>query len=132
MTAPQMNLPEIQRAIFDVVNEHRMSKSLSAVQLNEFCTELAVEHSINMSLDSVPFSHDGFQDRANRAVEGLDAEAVGENVAYNFHTPESLINAWANSEAHRKVLEGDFTHMGIGVADDDDGNRYYTQFMVRI
>jgi len=48
-----------------------------------------------------------------------DYAAAGENLAMNFNDPVELINAWLNSPLHAKnILNGYFTDIGIGIADD--------------
>lgn len=44
--------------------------------------------------------------------------AAGENIASGQRTSEEVINAWWNSEGHRKnILSSDFTHLGVGFVD---------------
>jgi len=41
---------------------------------------------------------------------------AGENLAMDFQTAEGMVNAWMNSDLHRKnILNPDFEEMGIGV-----------------
>ena len=44
------------------------------------------------------------------------------------HTPESVIAAWIDSDAHRKAMLGEnYQYIGIGVSQlEDDPNHYYT------
>ena len=46
---------------------------------------------------------------------------AGENVAGGFRTPEEVVEAWMNSEGHRKnILEPKFTKIGVGYAFIED------------
>ncbi len=48
----------------------------------------------------------------------------GENIAYGYRTPESVMNDWMNSDGHRANILGEsFTHMGVGVF--LSGSTYY-------
>ena len=50
-------------------------------------------------------SHDYFDNRASLIKENLDASAVGENISYNFSTPNSTLYAWLQSPKHKENLE---------------------------
>ena len=41
------------------------------------------------------------------------------------------MTAWLNSPGHRKNIEGDFTHIGIGVVKNDAGVYYFTQIFLK-
>lgn len=59
----------------------------------------------------------------------LDANCyAAENVAAGYDTPESVIAAWIDSDAHRKAMLGEnYQYVGIGVYQmEDDPNHYYT------
>ena len=51
---------------------------------------------------------------------------VAENVAYGFNSAASVLNGWLNSPSHRSVIEGEYTHVGIGVLSSEDSRFYYT------
>ncbi len=59
---------------------------------------------------------------------GITYRSAGENIAMGQSTPEEVVNAWMNSEGHRKnILSSSFTHIGVGhVA---EGN-YWTQMFI--
>ncbi|HEX9259634.1 MAG TPA: CAP domain-containing protein [Acidimicrobiales bacterium] len=49
---------------------------------------------------------------------------VGENVAWNFSSPSSVMTAWMNSAGHRaNIVNPAFTHVGFGLT--NFGNGYY-------
>lgn len=59
----------------------------------------------------------------------LDAgyRRAGENIAYGYSTPEAVVTAWMNSEGHRRnILNGSFTHIGVGCY-RSGGLLYWTQ-----
>lgn len=59
----------------------------------------------------------------------LDANCyAAENVAAGYDTPESVIAAWIDSDAHRMAMLGEnYQYIGIGVCQlEDDPNQYYT------
>ncbi len=76
-------------------------------------------------------SHDNFDDRASRLFDEEKATNVGENVAARQRSAKDVMEAWLNSQGHRENIEGNFTHIGIGVIKNDAGNYYYTQLFLK-
>lgn len=54
--------------------------------------------------------------------------AAGENLAYGFSTPASVVKAWMNSEGHkRNLLDPDFKYIGIGYYANETGRVFCSQ-----
>lgn len=59
---------------------------------------------------------------------GVTYKTAGENIAQGQRTPQEVVQAWMNSEGHRKnILSKDFTHIGIGY---DSNGHHWTQMFV--
>ena len=59
---------------------------------------------------------------------GISYRAAAENIAMGQRTPEEVVNAWMNSDGHRKnILSSSYTHIGIGYM--ENGN-YWTQMFI--
>lgn len=82
-------------------------------------------------IDEDRISHDNFGIRSNGIKRTEGAESVGENVAYGFYDAKALVAAWLNSPSHRQVMEGNYTHTGFGVMQNDQGSYYFTQIFYR-
>ena len=92
-------------------------------------TALAVSHSEYMK-EQDRISHDNFSERATILAD-QGAQAVGENVAFGYSSAHEVVNAWINSPSHRDVLEGNFTHAGIGTVNDKFNNTHkFITFLV--
>lgn len=53
---------------------------------------------------------------------------AGENIAYGYTTPESVVSAWLASEGHRRNIEdGMYTRTGIGYQSGAPRGTYWTQ-----
>ena len=76
-------------------------------------------------------SHANFFQRKNNLMNQAGAISVAENVAYAFSTPESIVNAWLNSEEHKHVIEVDYTDFDISAEKDEDGKWYYTNIFIK-
>lgn len=56
---------------------------------------------------------------------GVNYSTAGENIAMGQQSPEQVVQAWMESEGHRKnILNGSFTHIGVGYTEDGS---YWTQ-----
>jgi uncharacterized protein YkwD len=50
---------------------------------------------------------------------------AGENLAFGYSTPEAVVNAWMNSESHRKNMLGTkYKNIGVGYYLKDNGKIY--------
>lgn len=108
--------------ILFLINKHRTENSLnSLVKDSAYATAYAVKHSKYM-IETQSVNHNNFFIRSNGLKE-RGAVNVSENVAYGYSSPESVVNAWLNSEGHREVIEGDFTSIGFGVIKSELNNK---------
>ncbi len=115
----------------DLINEYRISKGLNALDVVNHVSFKSEEHNVYMIAKKV-VNHDLFDQRSHNIMEVLGAVKVNENVAYNFATPASALNAWLNSPAHKANIEGTFTHFGISIRKDSlTGKKYYTNIFLK-
>ncbi|MCM5663033.1 CAP domain-containing protein [Galbibacter mesophilus] len=126
--APQI-YHEVEDEILLLINQHRISKNLVPLKKLELAKEQASNHCSHM-LEANEVCHHFFGER-ERELKNNDAIAVGENVAFGFHTAEGVVNAWLKSNSHRRNIEGDFTASGISAIKDAEGNFYYTHIFVK-
>lgn len=129
---PKPSHEELQAAILIGINHHRVSMGLVALKENDILDRIATEHSANMADGEIPLSHEGFVQRFEQASKETGASAIGENVGSNYANATELVKAWLASDENRENIESDYTHVGIGIADDADGNRFFTQLLARI
>jgi len=90
--------------LITLINKHRDTLGLQEVKLNDYMSNLCLEHNKYMA-EKGKASHDNFDIRSKAILDNLEAQSVNENVAYNYSTPSSTLNAWLNSEGHRKNIE---------------------------
>ncbi len=122
----------VTEQIFQLVNKHRQKAGLKPLQQNDILAKVAEGHSRNMASGSVPFSHDGFEERVAKIGKQIkNTTNSAENVAYSSGDAASVVEMWLKSKGHRKNIEGNYTISGIGTAKAADGTMYYTQIFIK-
>jgi len=114
------------------VNQARADAGLAAVVMCTNLTQAAQAHSDDQARMN-KMTHIGSDGstlvvRLNRSGYLPSASwGVGENVAWNFSSPSSVMNAWMNSSGHRaNILNPSFKHIGFGLT-NFGGGYYWTQ-----
>ena len=121
---------QIEMDIADLVNQHRVSKGLNPLEKINHISNVSEGHDDYMiSINTL--THALFAQREENLRTTLGAVAVGENIACNFSTAQSVVTAWINSPAHKANMEGNYTHFGIAVKTNTEGKMYFTNMFVR-
>ncbi len=124
------SITELEESIHKLVNQYRRSQNLPPLKLDSRISQEARIHSENMAAGKVPFSHNGFEERAKAVGKYISYRKFAENVAFNqgySDPPKSAVEGWINSPGHEKNMVGDFNLTGIGVAKNSKGEYYFTQ-----
>lgn len=118
--------------ILNLINDYRMSIGLNALVKADQMSYKAKEHNNYMIKNNV-LNHAGFEARSKYIMKALGAKSVGENVAYNYSTPQAALDSWLGSPKHKANIEGNFTHFGISIRTDSvTGKKYYTNIFAKI
>ncbi len=120
----------IELEILNAVNAHRTSIGLKALGRIDDITFQAENHT-NYMVETKLVNHEDFDKRFRALVQGVGASAVSENVGYGYKTANAVVKAWLESDGHRANIEGDFTHFGIAVDNDDNDKNYFTNIFVK-
>ena len=126
-----INAQEVQ--LIELVNSHRFEKGLAELKFHKMTILESQNHTTYMAQEINRLTHNGFSDRVDRIrdeEEGFISRS-GENIAYNS-TLEKAHNALLNSYGHRKNIEGDYTHIGVGVETNSQGRLFVTQIFIKI
>lgn len=128
---------KLEKETFKRINRIRKEHSLGKLDRRADLDAVALAHSRDMAVRAY-LSHEtpegrGTGDRIRLA--GIEFSQLAENLASNHRTDDPVDHAvvgWMHSPGHRKnILEGAYTHTGIGVAVSDDGTVYFTQVFLR-
>ena len=125
---PQTKAIEVE--VLELINNHRINIGLSPLNGMTTIKAQAYGHTDYM-IENDEVSHANFFQRKNNLINDAGALSVAENVAYAFTTPESVVNAWLNSEGHKNVIEGDYTNFDISAEKDKNGKWYYTNIFIK-
>lgn len=107
----------IQQQVLALINQHRIAAGCGALAYSAQLEQAAYGHSRDMAVNNF-FSHQGSNgsgvgDRVTQ--QGYKWKRVAENIAAGQRTPEAVVQAWMNSEGHRRnILNCAYTDMGLG------------------
>jgi uncharacterized YkwD family protein len=136
--APQQQAParnnasigKISQQVIDLTNQQRMQNGLPALKADKQLSGVADKKANDMEQNHY-FSHTsptyGSPFDMMRDF-GVSYKSAGENIAEGQQSAQDVVNAWMNSEGHRKnILNPDFTNIGVGF--DSNGN-YWSQMFI--
>ncbi|HBF7282512.1 TPA: sporulation protein [Clostridioides difficile] len=122
-----------QKEVVDLVNIERAKAGLNPLTLDSSISNVATKKSQDM-IDNNYFSHNSptYGSPFDMLKKfGISYKTAGENIAMGQKTPKEVVNAWMNSEGHRKnIMNPNFSKIGVGVAQKSSGSIYWTQIFV--
>ncbi|MGM0875130.1 MAG: CAP domain-containing protein [Bacillota bacterium] len=123
-------LSAYEQQVVDLTNQERAKSGLPALKVDVDLSKVAREKSLDMQKNNY-FSHTSptYGSPFDMLKQfGITYKAAGENIAKGQRSPEEVVNAWMNSEGHRKnILSSNFTHIGVGYV--AEGNYWTQQFI---
>ncbi|MBQ8927677.1 MAG: hypothetical protein IJ055_05305 [Oscillospiraceae bacterium] len=127
LSAPPAAAAGEQQAVTALVNAERARQGLPALR-EEAVLDRAAEQRAQEIVQQ--FSHtrpDGSSCFTVLEEYGVLYRSAGENIAYGYTSPESVMDGWMNSPGHRaNILSGQYDSIGIGVF-EYGGTTYWTQ-----
>ncbi|WP_413467440.1 CAP domain-containing protein [Metabacillus niabensis] len=134
--APKKDEPQAQgvsqvaQQVIDLTNAERKKNGLPALKADTQLSGVAQKKSEDMRQNNY-FSHTsptyGSPFDMMRDF-GVTYKTAGENIAQGQRSAQEVVQAWMNSEGHRKnILSKDFTHIGIGY---DSNGHHWTQMFI--
>jgi uncharacterized YkwD family protein len=124
------SIHEYERKVVELTNIERQKQGLKPLQIDENLSKVAREKSLDMQRNNY-FSHTSPTygspfEMMNKF--GITYKTAGENIAKGQRTPEEVVQAWMNSDGHRKnILNPNFTHIGVGYSEN---GKYWTQMFI--
>jgi len=129
-TPASSEVSAFEQEVLELTNQERAKNGVPALQLDVELSKVAREKSSDMQAKGY-FDHNSptYGSPFDMMKQfGISYSTAGENIAMGQPSPQEVVEAWMNSEGHRKnILNADYTHIGIGhVA---EGN-YWTQMFI--
>ncbi|MBY0124537.1 CAP domain-containing protein [Bacillus sp. S/N-304-OC-R1] len=119
-----------EQKVVELTNKERAKYGVPALKLDENLSKVARAKSVDMQTKGY-FDHNSptYGSPFDMMKQfGITYRTAGENIAMGQRTPEEVVNAWMNSEGHRKnILNSSFTHIGVGYV--ANGNYWTQQFI---
>lgn len=109
---------DIQSAMYRLINEYRVEQSQTKLTTNSYLENVALQKGRDM-LDKNYFSHYGIDGR--EPWEWIDTafydfKSMGENLAMDFLTANSVFTAFQKSPAHdRNLVSASYSEIGIAI-----------------
>ncbi|MCK8826959.1 CAP domain-containing protein [Natroniella acetigena] len=128
------NIAAYEAEVVELVNVERERKGLEPYQHNQQVSQVARRKSEDMR-DNNYFSHQSpTYGSPFDMLEQYNVEfrAAGENIAKGQRSPAQVVRSWMDSPGHRRnILSQEFTDIGVGYAQNGDGETYWTQMFIR-
>lgn len=124
------SVSEYEKRVVELVNEIRAENGLSKLTLNTELSAVARLKSQDMK-DKNYFSHTSptYGSPFDMMKQfGISYRTAGENIAYGYATPESVVDGWMNSPGHRaNILNSSYKEIGVGYV---ASGHYWTQMFI--
>jgi len=114
------------------INIHRTKMGLKPLKMNGMITAAAQQHTFDMATKTIPFGHDGFNERMKKLYKEMKpVYSFAENVAMGPHNAKEVVAQWLNSKEHKENIEREeYNFTGIGIARGVDSNLYFTEIFI--
>ncbi len=126
----EYQLNAYEQEVINLTNQERAKHGLAPLKVDTALSKVAREKSLDMQRNQY-FSHNSptYGSPFDMMKQfGVSYKAAGENIAMGQRSPAEVVQAWMNSEGHRKnILSSSFTHIGVGYV--ESGNYWTQQFI---
>jgi uncharacterized YkwD family protein len=129
-TQAPVGISQMAQQVIDLTNNERKKNGLPSLKADGSLSKVAQTKSNDMETKHY-FSHTsptyGSPFDMMRDF-GVTYKSAGENIAMGQPTAQAVVNAWMNSEGHRKnILSANYTNIGVGFT--SKGN-YWSQMFI--
>lgn len=122
------SISEIEQEVVRLVNLERQKEGLKPLTIDTELSKVARLKSEDMK-NKMYFSHTSptYGTPFDMLKQfNISYKSAGENIAKGQKTAQAVVDAWMNSEGHRKnILSSSFTHIGVG-----HSSSYWTQLFI--
>lgn len=122
LSKPLDEFDSFQIRLLELHNNERVKKGMSKLTIDKNLSKYAQKHAETMAQKDNLF-HSKMSDlmRVN-----LDANIVGENVAWGQETEASVVSSWMWSPTHRwNILGSSYSRAGFGMKEGKNSRKYW-------
>jgi uncharacterized protein YkwD len=118
-----------EAAVVERTNAERKKVDAPPLTVNPKLSDAARAHALNMAKqDKLEHTLDDKTPDERVTAAGYKWAATAENIGWNERTPKDAVAAWMDSPPHKaNMLNPDYTEIGVGVAVNAKGERYWVQ-----
>lgn len=123
-----------EREVLELINNEREKQGKTELKFDKRLMELAKLKVEDMLKENyISHNSDKYGDVFQMlSINHIDYDLAGENIARNINE-KSAVNAWMNSESHRKnILEDRYEYTGISVVKDKEYGYLFVQIFAKI
>ena len=126
---PPRGLSADEQSLIDLTNAERKKVSAGPVRFDPVLMKVARDQSNHMArLQQLSHELEGRTFSLRMKEAKYQALAAGEICAEGARDPKEAISDWLQSPGHKEtMLNPKYTAIGVGIAADTDGRRYYTE-----
>jgi len=117
--------------IVSLVNAERETAGLHSLKTNSDLTKAAEIRAREIVTEFSHIRPNGEKSKTAAREIGFAGDYVGENIAAMLPAPEAVVEAWMDSDGHRRnILKEEYTDTGVGYLYDESGA--YKHYWVQI
>ena len=131
MSAEEKAAWKNSKIVLELMNQQRSNNGLQALTTNDLLYQAATIRAKELEQSFSHIRPDGTDPFTVLDAYKISYYTAGENIAKGYATPESVMNAWMNSDGHRaNILDSDFQSAAIGVYQGANGTYYWSIFFI--
>lgn len=114
-------IPVVDQEFLTVINKLRAQSNLQPLAIDSKLTIAAKNQASHMAdirkMTHIGLNGSSISERVSNA--NYHWSRVGENVASGYQTAYDVVKAWTNSPGHRRIMLGQYQHVGFGYFKSD-------------
>ena len=127
-SVPKYNSGKTEKDILKLINKNRNQNNINDLVMDETLCGLAAVRACEASKKWSHERPNGTRFYTVFSDYNVRITKVGENLAKGSLDPETLVNAWMNSDSHKEnILNGEYTKTGIAIYRTATGNVFIAQ-----
>ena len=128
---PTVSFSPFEQDIYERINAYRLVNDLPELIPSVPVQEQATNHATAMANGDIPFSNDGFSERALAIKTAIRGNNVVEHLAKEISTSAEVIDFWRQNEDSNADLLGDFNLVGICSKQSETDVYYHVLILFR-